>query len=88
MPLYLIGVDGGMLLARAHNEDRARLVAQAGAGDPVHRVTEAGAEELIVPSWFQPGEEEPREIDITSMSDVGVRRFKNLDTGEERTVPR
>lgn len=33
-------------------------------------------------------EHEPREVDVTTIEDRGIRRFKNLDTGEERTEPR
>lgn len=87
MSLYLVGVDGGILLVRARNEDQARLLAGGGPDDPTHYVTEGGPEELIVPPWLAPPSEDVREIEVSTMDDraKGVRRYMNLDSREVRT---
>jgi hypothetical protein len=86
MALYLIG----RLLVSARNGHHAQELADSDASP--RRIKE-DMPHGVVGAVDTPGEEaveqgEAREVDITSLSDRGVRRFRNLDTGTERTEPR
>lgn len=97
MALYFVQQGDGLLLIRARNGRRAKEI----VGDPraeIHRVHDTGDEGVIdaqgnvmtgAPAPENDVDEpEGREVEITSLCDKGVRRYRNLDTGQERTEPR
>lgn len=95
MALYFVhgGPGGSALLVRARNGDQA--VALSGLSGPAARVTEDGPDGVLgfdggidgAPVSPSPAAESAgKEIEITSISDRS-RRFKNVETGEEREEP-
>lgn len=83
MALYLIA---GRLVS-ARNGHHAKEI----TGCPLNprRVTEAEPHGIVSDIESDvPAPDAPREADVTGLSDRGVRRFRNLDTGEEREEPR
>lgn len=98
MALYFISSGNPpetVFLVRAKNGHRALELAGMD-GATVTRVTEAGDEGIVMPDGSTGGvaaklERETdgaREVEVTDLSDRGVRRFRNLDSGAERTEPR
>lgn len=96
MALYFVTSSDrpeSVLLVRAANGKRAMTLAD---GDECARVMETGEEGVLGTDGNPIGEERHedaddapvREVEITSLSDRGVRRYRNLDTGEERTQER
>ncbi len=96
MALYFVTFSndaGAVVLVRAANGERAMQLAE---GDGCARVLETGAEGVLghdghplgadAPSDAEPGRR--REVEVTSLSDRGVRRYKDMETGTERTEAR
>lgn len=90
MALYLIETDEGPAVVRARNGIEACELADVPYDAPI-RLKEDGVPGVI---WPEPSAEpvasddlvEDREVEITTLGDPpGTRRFKNLDTDEERT---
>jgi hypothetical protein len=89
------------VLIRAKNGHRA-LELSGLEGANISRVTEDGPEGVVVgytgrapdeadPAatvQAEPEKSAPREVDITTLADKGRRRYRNLDTGTERTERR
>ncbi len=89
MALYLIETRAGTMLVRAVNGHRATEL--TGLSGNVMRVVEYGDEGVIgqsvaVPTVDAPEDEQEDEIEVTDLSDKGVRRFKNKKTGRTRTT--
>jgi len=93
MALYFVSSGDSALLVRARNGSYAMDL--SGFDNPqCFRVHEIGDEGIIGPDGAVIRDEshherdDQRETEITTLSDRGVRRFRNLRTGEERTEPR
>ncbi len=89
MALYLIETNAGTMLVRAVNGHRATEL--TGLAGNVMRVMEYGDEGVIgqsvsVPTVDAPEDEQDDEIEVTDLSDKGVRRFRNKKTGRTRTA--
>ncbi len=90
MALYLIETNAGTMLVRAVNGHRATEL--TGLSGNVMRVVEYGDEGVIGQSVAVPAvdalveDEQEDEIEVTDLSDKGVRRFKNKKTGRTRTT--
>ena len=104
MALYFISSAGTppetVLLIRAKNGHRA-LELSGLDGANISRVNEDGPEGVITADGSvmgasdsaatvqaEPEKSAPREVDITTLADKGRRRYRNLDTGTERTERR
>lgn len=92
MALYFVSHtdDGWILVVRAANGARAMKLVN---GNRCSRIHDAGPEGVIDQTGAvieeptpagTPEPEKGREIEITSLADVGVRRYRNIATGEVR----
>lgn len=77
MALYLVTSHDGFAVVRARNGNAARELYD---GEPT-RIAEIGDAEIIAVS----GAGQDREVEVTTHGDGDVRRFRNIDTGAERT---